>query len=135
MQFIHTALRRREERAESYGKDWVLMEAMSGRKLQNGGTFRNVLARRIDEVITPQFAKVIAHIDQYCNLDLLHAEEQNISKFWLDMFNLSGEKIDFSSEPSGKIMVNTDFGCQLPFSWIIKETIDTLAQSKYFVLL
>ena len=109
------------------------MEAMSGRKLQNGGTFRNVLARRIDEVITPQFAKVIAHIDQYCNLDLLDAEKLDISKFWLDMFNLSGGKIDFSSESTGKIMINTDFSCQLPFSWIIKDTIDTLAQSKYFI--
>lgn len=53
-------------------KEWVLKEAMSGRKLQSGGTFQNVLTRRLDEVIVPIFAAILSSIDQYSNLSLLH---------------------------------------------------------------
>ena len=107
-------------------KDWVLIEAMSGRKLQSGGTFRNVLARRIDEVITPYFAELIALIDQNCNLDLLDAKNQTapLSLFWLDMFHLTGERIDFFSVTKGKTDIKKHFSCKLPFSWFLREEVE-----------
>ena len=129
MKFIHHALRQREE-ARVDEKDWVVDEAMNPRKLQNGGTFRNVLARRIDEAITPFFAKIISCIDQNCNLDLLAEPKQQtstLSQFWLAMFKLI--KIDFSeSVAKGRttLLVKSDFHCHFPFSWIVKEAIDTL---------
>ncbi len=103
----------------------MLNEAMSGRRLQNGGTFRNVLARRIDVVITPYFAKIIAHADQNCNLDLLDPKnlDSPVSRFWLAMFNLTGEEMDFSTQAEGKTIVKTDFHCQFPFSWMIREMV------------
>ena len=124
VKFIHKALKRREEiRVDE--KDWVLMEAMSSRKLQSGGTFSNVLARRIGEVITPYFAELIAHMDQNCNLDLLDVQQASpISQFWLEMFNLTAEQIDFTSLASGKTDVKMDFHCMLPFSWYIRETVE-----------
>ncbi len=107
-------------------REWVLNEAMSGRKLQNGGTFRNVLARRIDEVITPYFAELIAHTDQHCNLDLLDSDnlESTISRLWLTIFQFTGERIDFSSLAEGKTTIKTDFQCQFPFSWFVRDMVD-----------
>ena len=66
-------------------RDWVLNEALSGKKLQSGGTFQNVLSRRLDEVVLPLFSSVLSFIDHYSNLDLIaqrlavmHAERANI---------------------------------------------------------
>ena len=50
---------------------WVLNEALDGRRLQSGGTFHNVLSRRLDDVVIPLFASIIAFIDQYSNLTCL----------------------------------------------------------------
>ena len=53
---------------------WVLNEALDGRRLQSGGTFQNVLSRRLDEVVIPVFASIIAFVDQYSNLAHLHSK-------------------------------------------------------------
>ncbi len=52
-----------------------------------------MLARRIDVVITPYFAKIIAHADQNSNLDLLDSKnlDSPVSRVWLAMFNLTGK--------------------------------------------
>ena len=125
VKFIHQALKQREQ-ARVDEKDWVLIEAMSGRKLQSGGTFRNVLARRIDEVITPYFAELIALFDRNCNLDLLDAKNQTapISLFWLGMFHLVGGQINFISLTKWKSDIKTHFPCKLPFSWFLKEEVE-----------
>ena len=52
-------------------KEWVLKEALNSKRLQSGGTFQNVLTRRLDEVIVPAFAYVIQFMDHYSNLSLL----------------------------------------------------------------
>ncbi len=59
-------------------KEWVLDEALNGRHLQSGGTFQNVLTRRLDEVIIPLFAAIIAFIDQYSNLNLVNTKFVNL---------------------------------------------------------
>ena len=51
--------------------NWVLKEAMSGKRLQSGGTFQNVLSRKLDEVIVPIFTAVLLFVDQYSNLSIL----------------------------------------------------------------
>ena len=56
---------------------WVLNEALNGRHLQSGGTFQNVLTRRLDEVIIPIFAAIITFIDQYSNLNLISTKFVN----------------------------------------------------------
>ena len=61
-----------EEREKSLlDQEWVLKEALSGKKLQSGGTFQNVLSRKLDEVIIPIFAAVLLFVDQFSNLNIL----------------------------------------------------------------
>ena len=60
-------------------KEWVLKEALSGRKLQIGGTFQNVLERRLDEVIVPIFSAILSFTDHYSNLDLIKPRYINMS--------------------------------------------------------
>ena len=61
-----------EEREKSpIFKEWVLNEALSTKKLQSGGTFQNVLTRRLDEVVVPLFADILLFVDHYSNLNLL----------------------------------------------------------------
>ena len=61
----------RERENVQQDKEWVLKEALSDRKLQIGGTFQNVLERRLDEVIVPIFAAILSFTDHYSNLDLM----------------------------------------------------------------
>jgi len=72
-------------------KNWVLNQALSTRKLQNGGTFQNVLARKLDEVLVPIFSEIIALVDRNYNLDCLDPknEKSPLSQFWLAMFRNS----------------------------------------------
>ena len=124
MKLVHGALKERE-RDRVDVRDWVGMEAMNAKKLQNGGTFRNVLARRIDEVITPLFSGIIALIDQNSNLDLIDESDQAspLSKFWHAMFQL----VRFDSTLVallGNSTVEVGFHCQLPFYWIILEAVE-----------
>ncbi len=64
-----------KERDELHSdSQWVLNEALDGRRLQSGGTFQNVLSRRLDEVVIPVFAYIIACVDQYSNLAHLHSK-------------------------------------------------------------
>ena len=67
---IKNLLEEREKVNETF-KEWVLNEALSTKKLQSGGTFQNVLTRRLDEVIVPLFADILLFVDHYSNLNLL----------------------------------------------------------------
>lgn len=134
VQHVFNVLKQRDEVWE-VDKQWVLNEAMDARKLQNGGTFRNVLARKIDDVVVPIFSEIIACIDRNYNLDLINKKNDSPSlrKFWLDIFgrpkimqfNYIEMKNSREKVPGvgGRRSVK-DFKCQLPFSWIIKATID-----------
>lgn len=126
---IHTLLQRRDETYSS-GSNWVLEEAMNMRNLHIGGTFKNALARRIDDVVIPLFAKVIAVIDRNRNLHHLYGlgkKQCSIHDLWLMIFNnpkvlgLNYEEI----AGQDRTPVADDFHCNFPFSWLIKEVIET----------
>ncbi len=69
-----------KERDELHNdSQWVLNEALDGRRLQSGGTFQNVLSRRLDQVVIPVFASIIAFVDQYSNL-------AHLAKYVIRMF-------------------------------------------------
>ena len=134
---IYRVLLRRDE-VVGFDKDWVLNEALDCRRLQQSGTFRNSLTRRLDEVITPIFAAVIAFCDQYSNLNLANESRDNnsISKFWLSMFSNSDviqfNYEDIATNPKSDLgggRVSEDFKCQMPFFWIIKEAVDSMLSS------
>ena len=126
-----------KERDEQFNdRMWVLGEAMSVKNLQNGGTFRNVLARRVDTVVIPIFAGVIARIDLNYNLDLIGVNSQvtaAVSRLWLEMFkDPSVMQFQFKEMITSSATVlgigskisHQEFKCQLPFSWLIKEVFD-----------
>ena len=115
--------------------DWVLGEALNASNLEVGGTFRNVLARKIDEVIIPIFAKIIASIDRNYNLDLINpkAGDSPLAQFWLAMFsNPKVQQLRYSEmAQGGKVLglgrrrLDQDFKCKLPFFWLIKDAVDS----------
>ena len=140
MRHIHQLLTERTQVWED-DKNWVLNEALSARKLQNGGTFQNVLARKLDDVIVPIFSEIIALVDRNYNLNRLNLKEENspLNQFWLamfrnpaimqlcyeDMVTKQGGGHREQVPGAGGRMAEEDFKCQLPFSWLVKEAVDT----------
>ena len=133
---IHSVLRQRDQMTNE-GTEWVLDEAMNGKKLQSGGTFRNILSRKLDEVITPIFAEVLVHVDRYSNLDLMrNSVPPHIRQMWLSVFTCPALCSFSHTEMSiqgGDGLVGMGqrkssrkvFRCQFPFFWLIKETVDS----------
>ena len=115
--------------------EWVLSEALNAGKLEVGGTFRNVLARKIDEVVIPIFAKIIACIDCNYNLDLIDpkAQDSPLSQLWLAIFREPkilqlkySELVQGDRLPGvGSRKSNRDFKGKMPFSWLIRDAVDT----------
>lgn len=103
---------------------------MDLRKLHIGGTFKNALARKIDEVVIPLFAEVIALADHNFNLShlkQLSIEQSAVQEFWLRMFSDPKVLQLNYSEIVGRekvAVVDDNFKCHLPFSWLIKDAVD-----------
>uniref|UniRef100_A0A1X7TWB5 RZ-type domain-containing protein n=1 Tax=Amphimedon queenslandica TaxID=400682 RepID=A0A1X7TWB5_AMPQE len=118
-------------------KEWVLNEAMSGKKLQSGGTFQNVLTRKLDEVIVPIFTAILSFIDQYSNLSLIYESSEYVKKLWLLIFSneglvqfsyqnfMMGKGIDAGYKKGQALASDDEFSCQFPFFWLVKECIET----------
>ena len=118
------------------------MAAKNEKRLQSGGTFRNVLSRKLDEVVVPIFAEILAFVDHYSNLDLISRGDQDKPRdlFWLFVFtNESLCKFSFEQIAMGgslahqipgvsgkRISTHDEFKCQFPFFWLIKDTVDSL---------
>ncbi len=111
--------------------NWVLKEALNFKSLQNGGSFSNVLARKMDSVLVPLLAKLIVLVDYNCNLNLIQgAENMPTTQLWLAIFrntqimNFSELEVPEGQVPGMRKQTQDDFECKLPFSWLIKEAID-----------
>ena len=119
-------------------KRWVIEEAMDLKKLHTGGTFGNVLARKVDEVIVPILTYIISIVDRNYNLDLISTnagDASSVSQLWLCIFR-DEKALPFSYEQiatakdrlpgAGSRKSEQDFKCQLPFSWIIRDITKAL---------
>lgn len=124
---IHRMLGERE----TIHKDdnWVLNEAMDMHHLQTGGTFMNVLSRKLDDIIIPCLAEIIAFVDRHCNLNLLELSPTLLSQFWLKIFGSkrAEEALRYADMVGRqKVEMNHDnYDCQFPFSWLVKELMDS----------
>lgn len=112
--------------------DWIIDEALNSHHLQTGGTFKNVLTRRLDEVVTPCFTKIIAFLDQNCNLNILQNLHPKMPLFqlWMKIFGSqrAQEELLYSDIMVGgqKVpMRDEGFICKFPFSWLVKELMDS----------
>ena len=131
---ISKVLQQRDETWENE-KEWVVKEAMNPKSLQHGGTLRNALSRKVDEVIIPIFSEIIGSIDQNYNLDLIDPKSSDppLTQFWLSMFRECGVlQFDYADIITPREQVpgvggrkaEKDYKCELPFSWLIHEAMD-----------
>uniref|UniRef100_A0A663EII0 RING-type E3 ubiquitin transferase n=1 Tax=Aquila chrysaetos chrysaetos TaxID=223781 RepID=A0A663EII0_AQUCH len=131
-------LLKKQEENSLYPKNWVLREASNLSALQEAGTFRHTLWKRVQNVITPFLALLIAVIDRNGNLELLvRPAAEWVTNLW--MFIFSDTKLltvpygvgKNSSQPEiilvqNNMMVSADAGNEMPFSWRIKEYLDEM---------
>jgi hypothetical protein len=125
---IHKILQDSDDICEDR-KEWVSNEAINVKSLQYGGTFRNVLSRKVDEVVVPIFSEIIAAIDQNYNLNILIKQDKNpaLSQFWLNIFSDSSiMQFDYitSKEPIPVRKAEGGFDSCFPFSWLVYEIIE-----------
>ena len=124
--------------------DWAFFVSMESRKLLQGGTFRNSLSRKFDEVIVPIFAEILSAIDKNFNLNLIHnAPDQSslIARLWLGIFidrkichfnyndMVAKNQQQHYYRPRvpgiGTLLASPDYVSMFPFSWLVKEAIDS----------
>lgn len=128
---IHRMLCERE--ALNEGDDWVLNEAMDMHNLQTGGTFMNVLTRKLDDIITPCLAQIIAFVDRSSNLSLLQQKTTPFSQFWLKLF--ASERVEEALQITDMVdsqrvqILDETFACEFPFWWLVKEILDSRWES------
>ena len=127
-------------------KNWVFLESVESKKLRQGGTFRNCLSKKFDEVIMPIFAKILGAVDKNYNLSLIHdAPNQStlVAKLWLGIFankqicTFSYNDVVLKNQQQqqhnyrirvpgiGTLLASPDYRCEFPFSWVVKDTIDS----------
>ncbi|XP_067164464.1 E3 ubiquitin-protein ligase RNF213 isoform X2 [Apteryx mantelli] len=134
---LSTLLKKQEENS-FHLKNWVLREASNLSALQEAGTFRHTLWKRVQNVITPFLALLIATVDRNGNLELLvRPAAEWVTNLW--MFIFSDTKLLTIPYNVGKnssqteiilvqsnMMVSADAGNVMPFSWRIKEYLDDM---------
>ena len=109
-------------------KEWVLTQALSSKELQNRGTFQHVLSQKMDDVIEPKFAEILAFIDTNHNLDLISGQCSAVSRLWISFFSnphichFSYEELAAKSRQ--RIPAAEEFRCQFPFSWLVRQSVE-----------
>ena len=113
---------------------WVVNEAMNAKSLHQGGTFRNVLSRKVDKEVIPIFSAIIAAIDQNYNLNLIDPKDEMapLSRLWLMLFrdpNIVNfdynDMITTKDQPFGLggKRARAELKCSFPFSWLIHDAV------------
>ncbi|OXB61070.1 hypothetical protein ASZ78_013633 [Callipepla squamata] len=140
-----SSLLKKQEENSFQPKNWVLREASNLGALQEAGTFRHTLWKRVQKVITPFLALLIAVIDRNGNLELLaRPAPEWVTNLW--MFIFSDTKL--LTVPSGvgknssqtevilvqnSMVVSADAGNKMPFSWRIKEYLDEMRLKAQYI--
>ncbi|KAJ8345993.1 hypothetical protein SKAU_G00301860 [Synaphobranchus kaupii] len=120
--------------------NWVIKEAFNIDALQEGGTFRHALWKRLQAVVTPLLAQLIAVADRDYNLDLLldHNSGEPVKKLWLDIFGdeelleIPFTRVDCNSETKTILVqsyITPHLGsgcCSMPFSWRVRDYLEEL---------
>ncbi|XP_058708338.1 E3 ubiquitin-protein ligase RNF213 isoform X2 [Poecile atricapillus] len=133
-----SSLLKKQEENSLHPKNWVLREASNLSALQEAGTFRHTLWKRVQKVVTPFLALLIAVIDRNGNLELLaRPGEKWVTNLWMFIFSdtkflnvLPGVGKN-SPQPEiilvqNNMMVSADAGNKMPFSWRIKEYLEEM---------
>ncbi|KAK1330749.1 hypothetical protein QTO34_008687 [Cnephaeus nilssonii] len=144
---LHDLLRRQEESCVLGRKDWVAQEASNPDALQEAGTFRHTLWKRVQGAVTPLLASMVAVIDRDSNLELLATPDAPawVRELWMFIFS----DINLLSIPlvTNDARSNSDMahilvqshahrpgeGCgAVPFGWRIRDYVEELwVQAQY----
>ncbi|KAM6164698.1 E3 ubiquitin-protein ligase RNF213 [Rhynchocyon petersi] len=130
-------LKKQEESSVFNPKEWVVRAALDQDALREAGTFRHSLWKRVQTVVTPLLAKMIAFIDRNYNLELLTNPDFPpwARDLWMFIFsdvkllNILPEMNDTSSEnkrPSVVIQNDALAKTSVPFSWQISDYLEEL---------
>ncbi|XP_071329691.1 E3 ubiquitin-protein ligase rnf213-alpha [Trachinotus anak] len=146
-EFLHTVKRHLHSLLAIYDgssfssikSNWVIKEASNIDALQEGGTFRHTLWKRIQAVVVPLLAQLVSVIDRDQNLDILLDRNcgESVKRLWLDIFG--NDKLleiphlttDHNSETRTILVQNyiaqdKNLSCSMPFSWRIKDYLEEL---------
>ncbi|XP_029401804.1 E3 ubiquitin-protein ligase RNF213 isoform X4 [Mus pahari] len=144
---LHVLLNKQEENQVRSLKEWVTREAANQDALQEAGTFRHTLWKRVQDVVTPILASMISHIDRDGNLELLVQPDSPAWAKDLWMFIYSDVKFlnislvlnnTRSNSEMSFILVQSHMNllkdaCNaVPFSWRIRDYLEELwVQAQY----
>ncbi|KAM5170405.1 E3 ubiquitin-protein ligase RNF213-like [Mantella aurantiaca] len=119
-----------------YPERWVTREAANQDALQEAGTFRQTLWKRVQTAVTPLLSQILDFVDRNANLDLLvnHSVEDYMKCLWMHIFQ--DEKLlpisDSQRSQTETILVKNNMNIsvfgenRLPFSWRIKDYLDDI---------
>ncbi|XP_051273053.1 E3 ubiquitin-protein ligase rnf213-beta isoform X1 [Dicentrarchus labrax] len=141
---LKEALAQREQ-VMDVPKEWVSREAKKRHALQEGGTLRHTLWRRLQSTVTPILASMLEAMDRYANLDLLSDGKlsHGLEKLWLDILAdsqiLDITPLQNSSDSDQEVLVQHYFmldgeeqPCAAAFSWIITMHLEKLWEESEF---
>ncbi|CAL8303834.1 unnamed protein product [Merluccius merluccius] len=134
---LHSLLLTQDGNTFSSISNWVIKEASNIDALQEGGTFRHTLWKRVQAVIIPYLAQLVSVIDRDHNLDILLDCNEPLRTLWLDIFgtekmlDVPSLSIDLNSATRTILVQNCfaldkNISCSMPFSWRIKDYLDEL---------
>ena len=138
------------EETESTGYNahgWLHSEALSGTGVQEWGTFRKALWKRIYSAVVPILAEIIAFADRDRNLDLMKDGNVWVSTLWLKiMVDPNISELSYSKMISpvtnsvrervpviGSGAGGHSFQCLFPFSFIVKQRVDKMLKDAFSV--
>ncbi|XP_040200941.1 E3 ubiquitin-protein ligase RNF213 isoform X4 [Rana temporaria] len=132
---LHNLLKMHEENT-LLPDQWVVREAANQDALQEAGTFRQTLWKRVQKAVTPLLSQILSVIDRNANLDLLVdlKVDSYVKCLWMYIFH--NEKLlpisnTLSSQTETVLVKNymniSVFGeNHLPFSWRIKDYLEDI---------
>ncbi|XP_062071742.1 E3 ubiquitin-protein ligase RNF213 isoform X3 [Lepus europaeus] len=142
---LHGLLRKQEE-SQLRSQDWVVRAASNQDALQEAGTFRNSLWKRVQGVVTLLLASVVSFIDRDGNLELLARPRPPAWARSLWMFIFTDAKlldiplVTSDTRSKGEVtsilvqnhMSLAEGANDTPFSWRIKDYLEELwMQAQY----
>ncbi|XP_035510465.1 E3 ubiquitin-protein ligase rnf213-alpha [Morone saxatilis] len=136
---LHSLLATHEGTISSIKSNWVIKEASNIDALQEGGTFRHTLWKRVQAVVVPLLAQLVSIIDRDQNLNILLDRScgESVKRLWLDIFSndklleIPNLTLDHNSDTRTILVQNyiaqdRNMSCSMPFSWRIKNYLEEL---------
>ncbi|XP_044530479.1 E3 ubiquitin-protein ligase RNF213 [Gracilinanus agilis] len=145
---LFSLLKKQEDNYFYNVKQWVVREASNQNALQEAGTFRHTLWKRVQNAVIPLLAAVVSFIDRDCNLELLVCPSFPlwVKALWMFifqdlkflniplMFNNTGLKAEMAPIMVPNYMkLSENVSNDVPFSWRIKDYLDELWMEAQYI--